>query len=255
MPAIRRAASLSPVHPAHERTTAEFATTRWSMVVAARGNDTAESHAALSWLCEQYWFPLYTLARSRGASPHDAQDLVQGFFEHILSTQFLGSAEAGRCQFRAFLLVSFQNWTVSEQVKQNRQKRGGGVAHISIESTAEMRFQQEFSDRRPPEHHYDRAWALTLLDRVFSALREECESGSRAGRFDLLKPLLVGERGEASLEAIAERLVMPLSSVRVILHRLRVRFRELLTSEIRQTVESESDVREELVYLFAALGR
>jgi RNA polymerase sigma-70 factor (ECF subfamily) len=236
-------------------TPTDFATTRWSMVVAARGNDTEESHAALCWLCEKYWFPLYAFARSRGADPHDAQDLVQGFFEHILSTPFLDSIQAGRCQFRAFLLASFQNWTATEWSKRNRLKRGGGVLHLSMDDEAETRFQQEFSDRRPPEYHYDRAWALTLLERVFSALRQECDGGDRTGRFDMLKAFLVGNRGEMPIEPIAEKLGTPVSSLRVTLHRLRVRFRELLTTEIRQTVESEGDVRTELVYLFAALSR
>lgn len=225
------------------------------MVIAARGNDTPASHDALSWLCEKYWFPLYTFARSRGTDPHQAQDLVQGFFEHILSTPFLEAAQAGRCQFRAFLLVSFQNWTTSERIRQNRLKRGGAAFHISIESDAEMRFQREFADPRTPEHDYDRAWALTLIDRVMNALREECEHGQRGGRFELLKPFLVGERGEAPVEEVAVKLEMTVSAVRVTLHRLRVRFRELLTSEIRQTVESAEDVRSELVHLFSVLGR
>jgi RNA polymerase sigma-70 factor (ECF subfamily) len=225
------------------------------MVIAARGNDTPESHEALAWLCEHYWFPLYTFARSRGADPHSAQDLVQGFFEHILSSSFLESVRAGRCQFRAFLLVSFQNWTTSERIKETRQKRGGGAFHISIESSAELRFQKEFADSHTPEHDYDRAWALTLLDRVLEELRAECEAGDRAGRFEVLKPYLIGDRGDLPVEVAAERLKMNVSAVRVTLHRLRLRFRELLTSEIRQTVESEEDVREELRYLFTALAR
>jgi RNA polymerase sigma-70 factor (ECF subfamily) len=180
---------------------------------------------------------------------------VQGFFEHILSTPFLESAKAGSCQFRAFLLASFQNWTASERLKQNRLKRGGGAFHLSIESNAELRFQQEFADTRAPENHYDRAWALTLLDRVLFALRDECEDGQRAGRFELLKPYLVGDRGDMPVDDVAGQLGMTPAAVRVTLHRLRVRFRELLTSEIRQTVENEEDVRPELIYLFSALGR
>lgn len=255
MPPKFRFASFSLVEINHAASPVHFATTRWSMVVAARGNDTTESHTALSWLCERYWFPLYAFARSRGVTPHDAQDLVQGFFEHILSTPFLDSARADRCQFRAFLLVSFQNWTTSEWNKQNRQKRGGGALHLSMEQDPEVRFQQEFSDQRSPEYHYDRAWALTLLERVFAALRDECDGGVRTGRFDILKPYLLGARGEMPLEPVAAKLSTPVGTLRVTLHRLRVRFRELLTSEIRQTVERESDIRGELVYLFAALGR
>jgi DNA-directed RNA polymerase specialized sigma24 family protein len=243
------------VHREPENTPAYFATTRWSIVIAARGNDSPESHAALSWLCEHYWFPLYTFARSRGADPTEAQDLVQGFFEHILSTGFLDSASAGRCQFRAFLLASFQNWTTSERLRQNRQKRGGGAPHLSIESNAELRFQREFADPRTPEHDYDRAWALTLIERVMAALREECEAGERGGRFEMLKPYLVGDRGDTPVDSVAARLDMTASAVRVTLHRLRARFRDLLTAEIRQTVEKDEDVRPELVYLFSALGR
>jgi DNA-directed RNA polymerase specialized sigma24 family protein len=250
-----RFVSLCPVEINYAASPANFATTRWSMVVAARGNDTAGSHAALSWLCERYWFPLYAFARSRGSNPHDAQDLVQSFFEHVLSTPFFDAVQAGRCQFRAFLLVSFQNWTTSEWNKQHRQKRGGSALHLSIEQDAEIRFQQECSDHRSPEYHYDRAWAMTLLERVFSALRVECDGGDRTGRFDMLKAYLVGDRREMPLEPVAEKLSTPVSSLRVTLHRLRVRFRELLTTEIRQTVERDSDVREELVYLFSALGR
>jgi DNA-directed RNA polymerase specialized sigma24 family protein len=255
LPLNSRLASLRPVEINPVVSPANFATTRWSMVVAARGNDSTESHAALSWLCERYWFPLYAFARSRGGQPADTQDLVQGFFEHVLATPFFDAVQAGRCQFRAFLLASFQNWAASEWTRQNRQKRGGGLPHVSMDQDAEMRFQLECSDHRSPEYHYDRAWALTLLERVFSALRAECDGGDRSGRFDMLKAYLVGDRGELPLEPVAEKLSIPVSSLRVTLHRLRVRFRELLTSEIRQTVERESDVRAELGYLFAALGR
>jgi RNA polymerase sigma-70 factor (ECF subfamily) len=63
---------------------AVFATTHWSVVLAAGQGDPTTAHDALSHLCQIYWYPLYAYARRCGHPPHDAQDLTQEFFARLL---------------------------------------------------------------------------------------------------------------------------------------------------------------------------
>ena len=238
------------------RARAQFTQTRWSLVLAAGNRREGDSHAALAWLCERYWFPLFAHVRGRGQSAEDAEDSVQAFFEHLLTQKVIGRAEAERGRFRSFLLGCLNHFLAHEWIRGQRLKRGGGAAFISLhEHDAEARLQRELADRRSPALDYDRAWALTLLDRVFARLRSECEDDGNSGRFEVLQNFLQGERGELPLAQAAATLALPLPALKSLVHRLRQRFREMIREEVRETVSAEADVPAELQHLFAALGR
>ncbi len=235
---------------------AKFTVTRWSLVLAAGRPGAGDSTTALAWLCERYWFPLFAFARERGSSPAEAEDAVQSFFEEILTGPILRNADAERGRFRSFMLGCFSHFLAHERRRGQRFKRGGGAERISLDQEgAESRLQRELVDGRSPALDFDRAWALTLLDRVMDHLRVECDGDGKDGRFAVLQTFIQGERGEVPLTDAAARLGLSLPAVKSIIHRLRQRFRELVRAEIRETVSSDDAVPAELEHLFAALGR
>jgi len=236
-------------------TKARFTATRWSLVLAAGRRETGDARAALTWLCERYWFPLFAHARSRGRTPVEAEDSVQAFFERVLGGDLLAKADAERGRFRSFLLGCFNHFLAHEWRSARQLKRGGGAETIAIDPAgAETRLQRELIDGRTPALDFDRAWALTLLDRVFAKLREECDADGKAGRFAALQTFIQGERGETPLAEAADRLGLSLAAVKSLVHRLRHRFRELIRAEIRETVESDDALPAELEHLFRAVG-
>jgi RNA polymerase sigma-70 factor (ECF subfamily) len=233
-----------------------FATTRWSVVLAAGKDRSPESDGALSWLCEHYWYPLYAYARHRGHKPHEAEDLVQGFFVRVLERKIFADLDAERGRFRAFLLACFHHFMASEWAKAQTQKRGGGAHLVQLEeAAAEQRYQRDFTAPSTPEQDFDRAWALTLLGRVFVRLQEECEGDGKGGRFKVIKPFLQTERGGRNYEEAAAELGVTTTAMRVMVFRMRQRFREMVVDEIEQTVANAAEVTSELRHLFMALGR
>lgn len=228
---------------------AAFPTTLWTVVFAASG-EADESRRALTQICQAYWYPLYVFVRRRGVAAHDAQDLTQAYFAHLLERHALTNVrpEAGR--FRTFLLAALKHFLANERERAAAQKRGGGVAVVSLTPDPESRFQLEPRDNWTPEREFERQWALALLGRVLDGLRRECRREHQEGLFDELKPTLLGEGG--SYAEIARRLGRTEGSVKVAAHRLRARFRERLREEIAQTVP-EGEVDDELRELIAAL--
>jgi DNA-directed RNA polymerase specialized sigma24 family protein len=233
-----------------------FTTTRWSVVLAAGGDKSVESDNALKWLCEHYWFPLYTYARHLGKQPHESEDLVQGFFVRILERKMFADLVADRGRFRAFLLACFTHYVTSEWAKTQTQKRGGAMNLVPLdEAAAEESYQIHFIDGGSPVRDFDRAWALTLLDRVLSRLRAECEAEGKSGRFTVIQPFLQSEGEGRNYEEAAVQLKVTPTALRVMVFRMRQRFREMLVDEIRQTVADEKEVNAELRHLFTALGQ
>ena len=235
---------------------ASFTATRWSLVLAAGRPSDGDAATALVWLCERYWFPLFAHARGQGNSPPEAEDLVQSFFQRIMTGEMLRGADAERGRFRSFLLGCFNHFLSHQRRREQQLKRGGGAECVSLDhQEAEARLQRELADGRTPALDFDRAWALTLLDRVLAELRVECDADGKDGRFAVLQTFIQGERGEVTLAEAAVRLGLSLPAVKSIIHRLRQRFRNLVRAEIRETVSSDEAVPAELEHLFSALGR
>ena len=233
---------------------ARFATTRWSVVVAAGGDDTAGARDSLARLCASYWFPLYAFVRRRGHSPEEAQDLTQAFFTKLLEKNWVADADRSKGRFRTFLLSALTHFLSDEWDRARAQKRGGGAATLPLSfDTAEERYVREPADPDTPERIFERRWALALLDEVVSRLRDEYEGDGKADLFVALHPCLVGERTALPYAELAQRLGTSESAVKSAVHRLRQRYRYLLREEIATTVSSPDEVDDELRHLFAVL--
>lgn len=236
-------------------TPARFATTNWSMVLAAGDAAAPQSRLALAALCQGYWYPLYAFIRRQGHAPEQSLDLTQEFFLRFLEKDFLRSVDRGKGKFRSFLLVACKHFLANERDRALAQKRGGAVKIVSIDpAEAEARYGLEPAHTATPEKLYERRWAMTLLDQVLSRLRQEFSAGGKSKLFEVLKGFLTGERTIVRYAQAAEELGMTEGSVKTVVHRLRGRYRELLREEIARTLQDSSQVDDEIRDLFAALG-
>jgi len=234
---------------------AHFATTRWSMVVAAGARATPRSEEALARLCEAYWYPLYAYVRRWGYTADEAQDLTQEFFARLMEKGYLRQADPHRGRFRSFLLAALKHFLANERDRAGAQKRGGGRPPLPLEiETAEGRYSLEPVDPETPEKIFERRWALILLDKVLSRLRDEYHRTGRGALFDVLKDLLTSGKADETYARLGAELGMSEGAVKVAVHRLRRRFGELLREEIAETVADPQDVDDEIRYLFTALG-
>ena len=240
------------MHSRSPSSAAQFLPTRWSVVLAAgQWRPGSSARAAIEQLAGSYWFPLYAYLRRKGNFPAQAEDLVQGFFARLLEKDVLSAADPARGKFRSFLLASLDNYLHNEWDKEHAQKRGGRLIHIdSID--AESRYAIEPVDDMTPERVFERRWALAMLDRVLSRLRDEYTQRGHQKTFLALEHVLVGGR-ESSNAQIAEQLGMTEGTVKVAGHRLRRRYRELLREEIAQTVGDASLIDDEIRQLLACL--
>lgn len=234
---------------------ADFPTTRWTLVAAAGDPDRPDSRRALSALCEAYWYPLYAYARRRGDSPEQAQDHTQEFFARFLENDYFDRADPERGRFRSFLLASFKFYLCDDAGRARAQKRGGGLAPLPFEVSKgeELYVREPFHDETP-ERIYERRWARTLLDRVVARLRDEFVRHGRLEYFNKLKSCLHGD-SDVPYAELARQLETTESALKVGIHRLRKRYRDLLRSEIADIVADPAEIDAELRYLIASLGK
>ena len=232
-----------------------FVTTRWSLVVSAGRNDTPQARNALEKLCRSYWFPIYAFVRRQGHGPHDAQDLTQEFFTRLLEKQQLAAADPAKGRFRSFLLAALKHFLANEWDKARAQKRGGGRVLIPIDvAAAETSCGVDPADNLTADKIFERRWALTLLEHVLGRLRAEYVSDGRENLFEQLKPTLTEASRTVAYAEIANRLGTTEGAVKVAVHRLRQRYREVLRAEIADTVAGPGEVEDEIRNLFAALA-
>ncbi|MFO1488586.1 MAG: RNA polymerase sigma factor [Verrucomicrobiota bacterium] len=234
---------------------AVFATTHWSVVLSAGSHhDTTRARDALARLCQRYWYPLYAYVRRRGHSAHDAQDLTQAFFEQLLRRQSLAAADPERGKFRSFLLTAMNHFLASEWKKAVAQKRGGGSQTLSLDwAAAAERFDLEPATDVSPDRIFEKQWAVTLLAEVLDRLEREYRAEEKGGLFAAIKETLTGRRESQPYAELAEKLGMNESALKVAVHRLRRRYRELIRAEIANTLEETEDVDTELQHLFRVL--
>ncbi len=231
-----------------------FASTRWSLVAAAGQGPSPEAQEALATLCQVYWYPLYAYARRRLAKIEDAQDLTQEFFAQLLEKDYLQAADPKRGKFRSFLLTAFKHFLAKEHDRANAQKRGGGRHILPLDFQAgEHRYHLEPADQATADTIYERRWALTLLEQALTQLRLEFTGAGKQQLFEKLKGTLTGDGSAEPYAQIAVELAMSEQAVKVAVHRLRQRYKELLRAEIAQTVATTEEIDDELRDLFSAV--
>jgi RNA polymerase sigma-70 factor (ECF subfamily) len=235
----------------------EFASTRWSIVLAAAGGSSPDSREALERLCRSYWYPLYAYARRRVQDVQEAEDLIQEFFARLLDKNLIAVADPERGRFRSFLLASLRNFHADAWDKTRTQKRGGDRSILSLDfETAETQYNRlEPADEQTPEHSYDRQWAITLLDHVMERLHDEFARAGKLTQFNQLAGFLGGRDPDRSYAMAARELGISEGAAMVAAHRLRRRFRDLLRAEIAQTVTNSDEIDAEISSLFASLRR
>ncbi len=232
-----------------------FATTHWSVVLAAGLGDTPQSAAAREKLCRTYWYPLYAYVRRRGYSPEDAQDLTQEFLARFLSGQSISRADQRRGRFRSYLLGAFNHFLSDECDRSHRIKRGGQVCQIPMDAVSgEARYALEPADERSPDWLFERRWALALLDGVYRQLQQEYEATGKERLFARLSGFLTGGVEEESYRLKAEELGMTEGAARVAVHRLRQRYGELFRQAVADTVEHPEEIADEMRHLVSVLS-
>jgi RNA polymerase sigma factor (sigma-70 family) len=235
---------------------ARFEATRWTVVLDAAQSRAPGGSEALSQLCERYWRPLYAFARGRGQGPEDAQDLVQGFFTHLIAHRALRDVERAKGRFRSFLLASFQNFMANENRRVYAKKRGGRAEVLRLDwQDEEGRAAFEPHDPLTPETLYDARWALLLLRGATGQLEQEQAAAGKSEAFQLLKGFLgdEGVRANLSYEEAARALKVGMPTVKTLIYRLRQRYAQLVRAEVERTVEDPNDVEAELRSLREAL--
>jgi RNA polymerase sigma-70 factor (ECF subfamily) len=226
------------------------------LIHAARSGSGAQAEEALATLCRAYWYPIYAYVRRLGYSPEEAEDLTQGFFTRVLEKHYLRDFQRERGRFRSFLLATLKHFVANERDRTHAQKRGGARPPLPLDevlSTAEGRYTIEPRHDDTPERIFERQWAVALLARVQDRLHAEAEHDGKRAQFDRLKGLLIGENNDIGYRALAAELDTTEGALKVTVHRLRHRFKELLRDEIAQTVAHQEDVGDELRYLLTAL--
>ena len=232
----------------------EFPTTSWSLVVAAADPLHQDCRDALARLCEHYWYPVYAYVRRRGYAKEEAQDLTQDFFMRILEGRYLDHADRHRGRFRSFLLNSCKFFVADQADRTRAQKRGAGAILPFEVASGEERYRFEPLDNETPEHIFEHGWAVMLLDRTVSCLRNEFIQHGSLDDFEKLKVFLLGQ-AEVPYAELAREMGATEGGLKVAIHRLRKRYRALFLREIAETIADPTEVDSEIRFLFSALKR
>lgn len=233
-----------------------FPETRWSLIVAAKGEATTQITRALEELCSLYWQPVYGYIRRRGWSPEDAEDLTQGFFAAFLRREEFATADKDKGKLRSYILTCVTHFLSDEYDRRTALKRGGGQVPLSIDqAAAEENYQLEPRENVAPDLLFEKRWATTLLEDVLNRLRQEYERKGKLEVFDKLRPCLAWNAREAPVSEVAESLSMSENAVRISVFRLRRRYGDALRQTILETVVDPAEVDAEIDHLFAVISK
>jgi RNA polymerase sigma factor (sigma-70 family) len=253
VPADDQVTSLTGVSGSAQDGRVAFTTTHWSVVLEAQGESPA-AQEALEKLCRIYWRPIFAFLRRQGIPPEEAEDITQGFFAELLERRSLSAVRKEKGRLRSFLLGGLKYFLANEERRAMAVKRGKGQRRIPLdELRAGERIETEPADPMTAEMIYERRWALTVLERVLTRLKDEYLVADNAALFDSVKELLPDEPGSPSQAAIAARLGMSENAVRQAFYRFRQRYQTLLRDEIANTVATPGDIEDELRHLIAVL--
>jgi RNA polymerase sigma-70 factor (ECF subfamily) len=237
------------VRPDTRITIPHFQTTQWSVIRQALGTDEAKASQGLAAICNTYWYPLYTYLRRSGYKPQDAEDLTQGFFEHLIKNNILAATDPSKGRLRHFLLACLRNHASNERDKANAKKRGATLLSSFDAISAEERYSAAEADDLPPDRLFQREWALSMLGQAMDALQVEFHAAGKGELFDALRPFLgFGPDPADHYEAISTRLGIPAGTLKSHVHRMRDRWRALLFEIVGSTLDNptEEEIRHEL---------
>ena len=233
-----------------------FATTHWSVVMAAKQDDSSKATAALDKLCRTYWPPIYAYIRRDGNDATEAQDLTQEFFGRLLARDYLQHLHHQEGKFRSFLLSYLKNFLFEQRRRTGAQKRGGEYLFVSLnEPAGEDGYLREPVDELTPDQVFERRWAQAVLQAALDRLREEYAARDQAALFELLQDYQPREPGGRSYAQLGDHLGMTEAAVKSAVQRMRQRHRELLREEIAHTVTRPEEIEEELRHFRALLAR
>ena len=236
------------------RTSAQFATTHWSVLLTAADSASPEMQEALEELCRTYWYPLYAFVRLKGHSPEDAKDLTQAFFERFLQKHYVKDVVREKGRFRTFLLTLLQRFLCDQFDRTIATKRGGGVPVIPLDTVgAEAQFDQAAASCQSPESMFDRAWADTVVQTCLERLRAQYEAEGKGGLFGELRLYLSRPADRSGYSGTALRLGMSADAVAVAVMRLRRRYRTMVRAEVVNTVATPAEIDDEMRYLVGLL--
>ena len=239
-------------------TEVRFGETPWSIVVAAGATTEPRAQAALTELCRIYWRPIYAYLRRTGYDTHDAQDLTQSFFQHLLQNETLGRVSREKGRFRSFLLGVLKRCLAHEQMQRHTLKRGGGTQFISTdELDAEELHHLHMRYEAAPDEILDARWAGVILERALQNVRRDCAAEGKADLFEMLSPFLGGNKPDVTYQEVADRMSVKVGAVKTLIHRLRQQFADAVRWEVMQTVTAPHEVDDELRQLrrvFARVG-
>jgi len=231
-----------------------FATTHWSVVLAAKQGDPSEAAVALEKLCRTYWPPLYAYIRRDGQDATEAQDLTQEFFARLLARNYLQRLHRQEGKFRSFLLAYLKNFLSEQRRRAGAQKRGGGCVFISLnEPAGEEGYLLERVDELTPDQVFELRWAQAILQTALNRLREEYVARDQAALFERLQDYQPREPGGRSYAQLGEELGMTEAALKSAVQRMRQRHRELLREEVAHTVTRPEEIDEELRHFRAVL--
>jgi len=245
---------MSKEEPSTDRGGGLFATTQWSLVLAAGDSRNPDACVALATLCRAYWYPIYALVRHLGEDADEARDVTQGFFTELLERRALEVATPERGRFRSFLGAALRNYLSHERERARAVKRGSGIPPLSLDfDDAEARYGLEAAGDQAPDRLFEKRWARALLTRAIERLREETRASVDGERLRKLEPFLTGETPHPTYGQVATELGTSESAIKSAVHRMRGRFGKLVRDEVAETVGDPKEIDDELRYLFSVL--
>jgi RNA polymerase sigma factor (sigma-70 family) len=222
--------------------------TLWSVVLRAGDPEDPHRKTALNSLCEIYWAPVHAYLRRKGHAEEDARDATQGFFAHVLTIGAIDRAERGRGRFRNYLLALLEHFLANERRRAKAQKRGAGAKPLPLDAAPSEPPSPETLDAV-----FRKSWALTVLERSLEKLRSELAAKGRGDQFEAVRSHLLAGPARPSHDEIARRLGASASDVANLLHRSRKRLGAIIRSFLRDTVETDAEVEDEVRELFTSL--
>jgi DNA-directed RNA polymerase specialized sigma24 family protein len=232
-----------------------FPKTSWSLILAAGGSLNSDSGKALQTLCRIYWNPVYAFIRRSGHDPEKSMDLTQSFFALLLEKNYVKAADQQRGRFRSFLLTAVKHFLANEWDRDHALKRGGGQIAVSIDTVQEDRWYALAAvEDATPENLFERRWALSLLEQVMSRLRAEFAEAGKSKQFELLVNFLTQDKESARYQAVATQMGVSCGALRMAVHRMRRRYKEILYAEVSETVSTAEEIEEEIRFLLSTLS-